>query len=185
MVVAKHHNFCRSNGNPFNTSVAPSAPPTSPTDSPMSPTGSPTLPTARPPAPPFFKVPSSGQTPERQEPGNETPSKPADRPSAIQDSNPKNTKQTSNTKKIVWISIGTALSVVILLLLLVLFIPRCCRERDERIPRRHVIAPYTGNRENLSEYGSSVQPFHQTEKGLKFLSLCCIIKFVITHPEYQ
>lgn len=169
MIVDKHCNFCRSNGNPFNTSVAPSAPPTSPTSSP-------TMPTARPPAPPFFGVPASGQTPERQTPGKEAPSRPADGPSATKDSNSKKTKETSNTKKIVWISIGTVLSVVILLLLLVLFIPKCCKERDDRIPRRHEIAPYIGNRENLREYGPLVHPFHQTEKGLKiyrFLSICC------------
>ncbi|WOG91742.1 hypothetical protein DCAR_0310992 [Daucus carota subsp. sativus] len=149
----------KSDGNPFNTSVAPSAPPTSPT-------GSPTLPTARPPAPPFFRVPASGQTPEKA-PGNETPSRPADGPSATTDANSKKTNQSSNTKKIVWISIGSVFSVVILLLLLVLLIPRCCKERGDRVPRRYEIAPYIGNRENLREYGSLEQPFHQTEKGPK------------------
>ncbi|KAL8126758.1 hypothetical protein AgCh_013879 [Apium graveolens] len=147
----------KSDGNPFNTSVAPSSPPTPPT-------GSPTMPTARPPAPPFFVVPTTGQPPERQAPGKVPPSRPADGPSTTKDSNRKKTTETSNTKKIVWISIGTVLSVVILLLLLVLFIPRCCRERNDRIPRRHEIAPYIGNRDNLREYGPLVHPFHQTEK---------------------
>ncbi|KAL1821683.1 hypothetical protein ACET3Z_016552 [Daucus carota] len=142
-------------GNPFNTS-----------DSPVSPLSPPSpLPGSRPPAPPFFGVPSSGQTPGKQRPAKQTPSKPADGPSATEESNSKRTGKT-NTKKIVWISIASVLFLAILVLLLLLFIPRLCRRSHEanRIPKRHEIAPYTGNRENMGDNESLIQPINQIPK---------------------
>lgn len=139
-------------GNPFNTS-----------DSPLSP---PTLPGTRPPAPPFFGVPSSGQTPGKQRPAKQTPSKPADGPSTTEDSISKRSGKNLTTKKIVWISIASVLFLVILVLVLLLFIPRCCRRSHEtnRIPKRHEIAPYTGNRENIGDKESLIQPINHNEK---------------------
>ncbi|KAL8131309.1 hypothetical protein AgCh_007297 [Apium graveolens] len=142
-------------GNPFNTS-----------DSPLSPPSPSTLPGTRPPAPPFFKVPSSDQTPGKQRPAKQAPNKRADGPSTTEDSNSKRTGKTLTTKKIVWISIASVLFLLILVLVLLLFIPRCYRRSHEasRIPKRHEIAPYTGNRENIGDNESLIQPINQDEK---------------------
>ncbi|CAK9158929.1 unnamed protein product [Ilex paraguariensis] len=134
----------KKDGNPFNTSNAPSAPPTSPA----------MLPPPRR-APPFFGAPSE-----------QTPTKPADAPSSTEESNSRRTKKSSATKRIVWISIAAVLSFVILVLGLLLFMPRCCRERQgtDRFSKRHEIAPYIGGRENPLDNESVVQPSNQIVK---------------------
>ncbi|KAL0320207.1 UNVERIFIED_CONTAM: protein STRUBBELIG-RECEPTOR FAMILY 3, partial [Sesamum radiatum] len=140
----------RRDGNPFNSSAAPLPPPTS--------SGTP------PPGLPFFPGPASEQRPP---PPGRRPSRQADGPSTTEESNSERSRKSSHTKRIVWISIAAVLSFVILLLAILLFMPRCLRERREtyRTPKRHEIAPYTGARENPRDGGSLVLPSHDEEKA--------------------
>ncbi|KAK9284261.1 hypothetical protein L1049_023431 [Liquidambar formosana] len=141
----------RKDGNPFNTSTAPSATPlASPSTSP------PASPSTPPPAPPRSGVPSSEQTPGTK----------ADGPSAPEESNSGRTSKFLTTKRIVWITIATVLSFIILALGLVLLMPRYCRARQEadRYSKRHEIGAYKGSRENPRDHGSLVQPSNQMKK---------------------
>lgn len=140
----------RNSGNLFNTSTAPLAPPGSPT--PTTPTGSGT---------PFF--PSPRQTPGKQPPGKQVPQQ-ADGPS--QDSNSSTTKKFWTPKKKVWVSIGSIFGFIVLALVCLLFMPKCFQRKrlPGLIPKRHEIAPYTGNRDNHLENGAFAQPTNQVDK---------------------
>ncbi|KAI3465714.1 hypothetical protein Pfo_022377 [Paulownia fortunei] len=139
----------RRDGNPFNSSIAPLPPPTT--------SGTP------PPAPPFFPGPNSEQKPPTS---GRRPARQADGPSTTEESN-STARKSSRTKRVVWISIAAVLSFIMLLLAILLFMPRCLRERREtyRTPKRHEIAPYTGTRENPRDSGSLVLPSHDEEKA--------------------
>ncbi|KAK4368533.1 hypothetical protein RND71_012325 [Anisodus tanguticus] len=143
-------------GNPFN-SVAPLSPPNS-SVAPLSPPTS----FARPsPGPPFFKPPSSTQTPPTSE---RKPGKQADGPSTTAEPSSKGSKK--SIKRVVWISIVAVLSFIILVIAILLFLPRCFRERqDSNWSRRHEIAPYVGSRENRRDNGLLVLPGHDVEKA--------------------
>ncbi|KAK6142548.1 hypothetical protein DH2020_022896 [Rehmannia glutinosa] len=138
-----------SNGNPFNSSIAPLPPPT-PSET-------------QPPAPPFFPAPNSERKPPTS---GRRPARQADGPSTTGESN-SGSSRSSRTRRIVWISIAAVLSFIILILAILLFMPRCLRKRREtyRTPKRHEIAPYTGARENHRESGSLVLPSHDVEKA--------------------
>lgn len=85
------------------------------------------------------------------------------------ESSSKTTKKFLTTTRIVWISISVVLFLIILVLGLLFFIPRCCSGSQEvvaRIPKRHDVAPYAGRRENLRDNGSLVQQDNQIEKGI-------------------
>ncbi|KAL2474556.1 Protein STRUBBELIG-RECEPTOR FAMILY 3 [Abeliophyllum distichum] len=141
-------------GNPFNTTIGVNT-----TDAPVP---QPASPGTRPPAPPFF--PTSQQTPPTS---GRSPRKQAHGPSATEEQNSKRSKKSSSTKRVVWISIAAVLSFIILVLAILLFLPRCLRERREpyRTPKRHEIAPYMGTRENHRDGGSLIQPSHDKEKA--------------------
>lgn len=146
---------CRKDGNPFNSTVAPSQPPMSSV--------------TPPPAPPFFGPrPVSGSPPvSRTPPSQHTPGKQADGPSASEDSN-SGRKKSSSTKKIVWISIAGVLLFVILALVFLRFMPRCIKRRDEadRIFKRHQVDAYRDNREEPRNNGTLALPTNQMEKGI-------------------
>ncbi|XP_061346719.1 protein STRUBBELIG-RECEPTOR FAMILY 3-like isoform X2 [Gastrolobium bilobum] len=136
--------FFRKSGNPFdiigNATVAPAHPPRSPV-------------TAPPSGIIVSGSPSSGRIPTKQAAG----------PTAVKQSN--SGKSKNNTKRVVWISIAGVLLLIILLLGLVLFIPKCSRrERVDRIPMQHQNGAYGGERPNPRDYGALVQPPSQTEK---------------------
>lgn len=144
----------RKDGNPFNSTVAPSRPPTSSV--------------TPPPAPPFFGPrPVSGSSPvSRTPPSQHTPGKQADGPTALEDSN-SGKKKSSTTKKIVWISIAGVLLFVILALVFLLFMPRCIKRRGEvdRIFKRHQVGAFRGNnREEARDNGTLALPTNQMEK---------------------
>lgn len=146
---------CRKDGNPFNSTVAPSRPPTSSA--------------TPPPAPPFFGPrPVSGSSPvSRTPPSQHSPGKQADGPTALEDSN-SGKKKSSTTKKIVWISIAGVLLFVILALVFLLFMPRCIKRRGEvdRIFKRHQVGAFRGNnREEARDNGTLALPTNQMEKG--------------------
>ncbi|KAL2493835.1 Protein STRUBBELIG-RECEPTOR FAMILY 3 [Forsythia ovata] len=152
-------NFMK-DGNPFNTTVG--------VNTTVAPVPQPASPGTRPPAPPFF--PTSQQTPPTS---GRSPRKQADGPSATEEQNSKRSKKSSSTKRVVWISIAAVLSFIILVLVILLFLPRCLRERREpyRTPKRREIAPYMGTRENHRDGGSLIQPSHDKEKG-KCIVMC-------------
>ncbi|XP_073149292.1 protein STRUBBELIG-RECEPTOR FAMILY 3 isoform X2 [Henckelia pumila] len=145
----------RKDGNPFDVNIAPLAPPIS--------TG--------PPAPPFFPGPTSDKTPPTSSKSPPTsgqrPGRQADGPSATKESNSENSKKSPSTKRIVWISVASVLSFVILLLAALLFMPRCLRERREmyRTPKQREVTPYNGARENPQGGGSVIQPRNNEAKG--------------------
>ncbi|KAJ8568914.1 hypothetical protein K7X08_032651 [Anisodus acutangulus] len=146
----------KNTGNPFN-SVAPLSPPNS-SVAPLSP---PTSFARPPPGPPFFKPPSSTQTPPTSE---RKPGKQADGPSTTAEPSSKGSKK--SIKRVVWISIVAVLSFIILVIAILLFLPRCFRERqDSNWSRRHEIAPYVGSRENRRDNGLLVLPGHDVEKA--------------------
>ncbi|RAL41793.1 hypothetical protein DM860_008975 [Cuscuta australis] len=128
----------KKDGNSFNSSSTPLLPPPSMT---------------LPSGPPFFSgSPTSAQWPPKSD---KKPPEQADGPSASGESNSKMGKK-SSTKRVVWISIAVALSIVMFILAILLCLPRRLRERPviQRIPKRHEIAPLTGPRENLLGNGS-------------------------------
>ncbi|XP_073279904.1 protein STRUBBELIG-RECEPTOR FAMILY 3-like isoform X1 [Primulina huaijiensis] len=145
----------RKDGNPFNVNIAPLPPPIS----------------SGPPAPPSFPGPNSDKTPPNSNKSPPTsgqrPGKQVDGPSAAEESNSGNSKNSPSTKRILWISIASVLSFIILLLAALLFIPRCLRERREmyRTPKRREVTPYNGARENPQGGGSVVQPRNDEAKG--------------------
>ncbi|XP_059312756.1 protein STRUBBELIG-RECEPTOR FAMILY 3-like isoform X2 [Lycium ferocissimum] len=148
----------KNTGNPFN-SVAPLSPPNS-SVAPMSPPTSFARPPPGPPGLPFFKPPSSAQTPPTSE---RKPGKQADGPAATAESS-KGSKK--SVKRVVWISVVSVLSFLILVIAILLFLPRLFRERqDSNWSRRHEIAPYVGSRENRRDNGLLVQPGHDVEKA--------------------
>ncbi|KAK4486913.1 hypothetical protein RD792_006222, partial [Penstemon davidsonii] len=139
----------RNDGNPFNSSIAP-LPPATPSET--------------PPEPPFFQGPTSEQTPPTSW---HRPRRQADGPSAPAESSSQTSKKSLSTKRVVWISIAAVLSFIILLLAVLLFMPKCLREKREtyRTPKRHEIAPYTGTRENARDGGSLFLPSQDVEKA--------------------
>lgn len=115
-----------------------------------------------PPSPSLLPGPGTG-TPST----GKTPAKQADGPSASESSNSGRTKKFLTTKRVVWISIAGVLSFIILILALVLFMPRCIRQRRgaDSVSKRHQIGA-DGDRENPPrDNGSLVQPTNQMQKG--------------------
>ncbi|WMV39182.1 hypothetical protein MTR67_032567 [Solanum verrucosum] len=149
----------KNTGNPFN-SVSPLSPPNS-SIAPLSPPTSFTRPPPAPPGPPFFKPPTSTQTPPTSD---RKPGQKADGPSVTAESSSKGNKK--SVKRVVWISIASVLSFIILVIAILLFLPRCFRERqDTNWSRRHEIAPDVGSRENRRDNGLLVLPGHDVEKA--------------------
>ncbi|KAJ8527814.1 hypothetical protein K7X08_015265 [Anisodus acutangulus] len=136
-------NFLK-DGNLFNSSIAPLPPPTSSTTPPVS--GSPT----------------SAQMP----PSQSKPGKHANGPSSAESSSTRSKKSLS-VKRVVWISIASVLTFIILVLAILLIPRRCLRKWHEtqRTPKHHEMAPYMGARENPGDSGSLVQPGHHIEKA--------------------
>uniref|UniRef100_A0A1S4CBZ3 Protein STRUBBELIG-RECEPTOR FAMILY 3-like n=1 Tax=Nicotiana tabacum TaxID=4097 RepID=A0A1S4CBZ3_TOBAC len=140
----------KNDGNPWNSSTAPLPPPTS---------------LAAPPpaglAPPFFKPPTSVQAPPTS---GRKPGKQADGPTATAESSSKGSKK--SIKRVVWISVVAVLSFIILVIAILLFLPRCLKDRQENNwSRRHEVAPFVGSRENRRDNGSLVQLGHDVEKA--------------------
>ncbi|KAJ0695288.1 putative protein kinase RLK-Pelle-LRR-V family [Helianthus annuus] len=142
----------KKDGNPFNTTTT-SAPPLSPYPN--------TPPTS---GTPFF--PSPKQTPGKQPPGKQGPPQ-ASGPSSTQDHTSTTTTKSWSAKKIVWVSIASVFGLIVLVLACLLFSPR--RYRRKRIPglipKRHEIAPDTGNRVNHIDNAPSTQPTNQVVKA--------------------
>lgn len=136
-------------GNPFNSSVSPTLPP-SVSPSPPSPSKP-----APPPAPPVPEArPSSQQKPKNQ----------ADGPSTPEESSTGRNKK--NTKRVALITLAAVLSFIILVLACVLFMPRCRRRTVDSISkRRHQIGAYRAERENAGNDGSMRPPVDQIPKG--------------------
>ncbi|KAM1112584.1 hypothetical protein EV1_045059 [Malus domestica] len=129
----------KKDGNPFNSSLAPVASPTSPLTPPTS--------TSSPPAPPLpFWGPPTGKTPGRSPPKNGT----VDGPSSQDTSNSGKQKKFLTKKRVVGISIGGALVFIIFILAILFFMPRRSRRGEEAdgISKQHQIGAYTGDREN-------------------------------------
>ncbi|TMW84561.1 hypothetical protein EJD97_024937 [Solanum chilense] len=135
----------KKDGNLFNSSIAPSTPPTSST------------------APTISGSPTSAQTPSSQS----KPKTQTDGPSASAESSSTGKKKSLSVKRVVWISIAAVLSFIILVLAILLCLPKCLRKWHEtqRTPKHHEIAPYIGARENPGDSGSLVQPGHDIEKA--------------------
>ncbi|KAI9176389.1 hypothetical protein LWI28_002183 [Acer negundo] len=134
----------RKDGNPFNT-TAPVSPPTS---------------SATPP--PSILVPGAPPPPPSQ--SQHKPGKQADGPSTSKEST-SGRKKFLTTKKVVWISIAGVLVFVILALVVLLFMPKCCRRREaDRFSKRHQVGAYRGNRGEHWDNGSLAQPTNQMEK---------------------
>ncbi|XP_075497919.1 LOW QUALITY PROTEIN: protein STRUBBELIG-RECEPTOR FAMILY 3-like [Primulina tabacum] len=152
--VSSIPNF-RKDGNLFNINIAPLSPPIA----------------SGPPAPPFFPGPTSDKTPptpnRSPSASGQRPGKQADGPSNSKESNFQNSKKSLGTKRIVWISIASVLSFIIILLAALLFVPRCLRERREtyRTPKQREVTPYTGARENPQDGGLVIQPRNDEEKA--------------------
>ncbi|XP_056158324.1 protein STRUBBELIG-RECEPTOR FAMILY 3-like [Syzygium oleosum] len=134
----------RKDGNPFNNS----------SDTP--------LPSPSTPTPPSSGTPFFGGGPPSS---TKAPPKPADGPSATEQSKSGSSKK-SSTKRIVWITIAVVLSFMILALAVALSISACTRRRHEvdRIPKRHDIGAYNGKRENPRENPSLVLPLSHADK---------------------
>ncbi|XP_076939084.1 protein STRUBBELIG-RECEPTOR FAMILY 3-like [Bidens hawaiensis] len=132
--------------NPFNTNST-TAPPLSPY--PNTPTGSGT---------PFF--PSPKQTPGKQGPQQ------ASGPASTQDHNSTTTRKSWSAKKTVWVSIASVFGLIVLVLICLLFSPKCHRRKryPGLIPKRHEIAPDTGNREYHIDSAPFAQPTSQVDK---------------------
>ncbi|XP_068335368.1 protein STRUBBELIG-RECEPTOR FAMILY 3-like [Pyrus communis] len=147
----------KKDGNPFNSSLAPVAPPTSPLTPPTS--------TLRPPAAPLpFWGPPTGKTPGRSPSKNGT----VDGPSSQDTSNSGRPKKFLTKKRVVGISIGGAFVFIIFILAILFFMPRRSRRREEAdgISKRHQIGAYTGDRENPPGDNGSlvVLPINQIQK---------------------
>ncbi|XP_059277011.1 protein STRUBBELIG-RECEPTOR FAMILY 3-like [Lycium ferocissimum] len=139
----------KKDGNLFNSSIAPLPPPTSST--PL-------------PAPPVSGSPTSAQTP----PSQSKPGKHANNgPSISAESSSRASKKSLSVKRVVWISIASVLTFIILVLAILLFLPRCLRRWHEtqRTPKHHEITPYMGARENPRDSGSLTQPGQNIEKA--------------------
>ncbi|GKU96530.1 hypothetical protein SLEP1_g9758 [Rubroshorea leprosula] len=133
----------RNDGNPFNSTVA-LLPPTSPLSPPHAQPVSGT--------PPSEQVPTSGKA----------PGKHADGPSAMDKSSPEGKKKT--TKRVALISIAVVLSIIVLALACLVFIPKCLRRReeDDKISKQHQVGAYRGNREQSGDEESL--PTYQKDK---------------------
>ncbi|XP_009357082.2 protein STRUBBELIG-RECEPTOR FAMILY 3 isoform X2 [Pyrus x bretschneideri] len=147
----------KKDGNLFNSSLAPVAPPTSPLTPPTS--------TSSPPAAPLpFWGPPTGKTPGRSPPKNGT----VDGPSSQDTSNSGRPKKFLTKKRVVGISIGGAFVFIIFILAILFFMPRRSRRREEAdgISNRHQIGAYTGDRENPPGDNGSlvVLPTNQIQK---------------------
>lgn len=137
---------CRKDGNPFDNSTAPFPAPTSPV-------------TPASPPPPLSGSPSS----------NQPPVKPADGPSATEESNSSGKGKGLRTKRIIWISITVILVFIILVLALVLLVKWCYREKEDSdwMSKRNQAGPYKGTRPSPRDNGSLEQQSHPIEKGMQ------------------
>lgn len=137
----------RQDGNLFNSTVSPPAPPPTSLTPPRAPPLSGT--------PPSVQTPTSGLTPR---------GKSADGPSPPARSNTEVKKTNSSHKKVVWISILTVISFIILVLACLLLLPKCTRRRKEndRIFKQHQVGAYRGSREHPEDERS--QPTNQLDK---------------------
>ncbi|PHT76585.1 Protein STRUBBELIG-RECEPTOR FAMILY 3 [Capsicum annuum] len=112
-------------------------------------------------SPPNSSPPTSAQSPPTSE---RKPGQKADGPSATAEPSSQGSKK--SVKRVVWISIVSVLSFLILVIAILLFLPRCFRERREtNWSRRHEIAPYVGSRENRRDNGLLLQPGQDVEKA--------------------
>ncbi|XP_042508462.1 protein STRUBBELIG-RECEPTOR FAMILY 3-like isoform X2 [Macadamia integrifolia] len=132
----------KKDGNPFNTSIGPSPPPSATSQTP--------LPSGAPPS----KVPLEKQ---------------ANGPSSLEESSPARGNKFWTTTRIVWISITGVLVFIIVLLGLVFFMASCCKEREEAdvFAKRHKVGSYKGPKQRPTYNGSMAQPNNQTEKVSK------------------
>ncbi|KAF8409332.1 hypothetical protein HHK36_005407 [Tetracentron sinense] len=140
----------KSDGNPFNTSIAPSSLPPSP---------------PLPPPSPLSEAPSSEGTPGKQANGTFPPT--------VQSSVGK--RKFWTTKNIVWIAVAGVFVFIIMALGLVLLMSSCCKGRKEadRNAKLHDIGAYKSPREKPEDSGSMVPPNNQIEKG-KFTEVAVV-----------
>ncbi|KAJ4982154.1 hypothetical protein NE237_032991 [Protea cynaroides] len=132
----------KKDGNPFNSSIAPSSP------------RSPTSQTPLPSRAPHSEVP---------------PGKQANGPSSPEESSPARTNKFWTTTRIVWISIAGVLLFIITVLGLVFFMGSCCKEREEAdiFAKRNEVNAYKSPKERHKDNGSMAQTNNQIEKGSK------------------
>jgi len=136
----------------------PSPPSPSMVPSPPSPS---MLPSTVSPGAPAQSPPLSAITPGTK------PVKQAASPSSRQEPSNQKKMQSSKTKRIVGISIGSVLGVIILILAFLLCMPWCFTKSKEyyRTVRRHGIQPYMGARETSLHNEPFSQPKNQVQKG--------------------
>lgn len=153
----------RGDGNPFNTSPAPVPSPPAPLTLP-SPSSPSMLPSPVSPGTPAQSPPLSDITPPGPEPGKQAAS-----PSSQQEPSNQKKMQSSKTKRIVGMSIGSVLGVIILILAFLLCLPWCFTKSREyyRAVRRHGIQPYMGARETSLNNEPFSQPKNQVQKAGK------------------
>ncbi|CAN1161010.1 Protein STRUBBELIG-RECEPTOR FAMILY 3 [Linum perenne] len=141
-------------GNSFNatTPIAPLPSPSSPTILPSTPS-----PPGTPPPPTTSSTTTSSTSP----PTGKSPGRQAKGPS----SSPEQSSGKKSVKRVVWIAIAGAAVFIIMVLVCLMFMPKCCRRREEGVgySKRHQVGEYQGNREHPRDNSSLFLPTSQPQ----------------------